>query len=472
MTSVNELHKCNAAAFGDDKLGEARQEKLYDLKTLVVGADNLGQMMLGNLMGLGIDNIFFFDNSKRLTSKDTGFLYNTRRFKTNKDEAIIGALHEINPTAKIRSIHGRFEESFIYDFNPDVIIDTTNDPSSKLNSLRYTQSFSGKTIPFISVSSNNYSSILAVNYSNGAGGGKRSIKVLKVKPNLEALLHEDYFGVPQGSSTSGVIAGIAAEEIRKIAFKYDDNDTLLKNSQRIMYNIYSTTRTGESDLRKVTIPRYNKKKVLVVGAGALGNWAEIYLSNMGMGQVDFLDFDVTEEKNLNRQIELRDRIGVKKAEVLSERIVRNNPHLKSHAIDGKLGEDFTENDVVKGGYDLILGCVDNKDARIAMDEIAVKHKIPYIDGGSHPKEGQVAVYIPDVTKPVSAQLDLANFPAGRVSCQDAVNPSVVMSNAITAGAMVGEIVHVFDSKLNDKPITGPLNYSTYFPNRLYVERRR
>ncbi len=480
VDAVSEIHVCNSVAFGDGMLGNERQEMVNKLKVAVVGTNLLGQMVLASLYGLGVRNIYYFDNSRSVTSKDKGFLYGKREKIAGKKQSdmVFEALHQIDHTPPTIKRHGRFAEAFIMGFNPDILIDATNEVVSKEKVLRYAFRRKNNPIPVISLSSDEDRSAIACYWPKNKG----RVNVLKENPDLDALVHEEFNGKDQGGFTSGIVSGIAVEEVRKYAFKYNDDDAHLPSNHRLIYNLYSKNRKGlKSNLRKNNLPTYRKNNVLVVGAGALGNWASIYLRYLGIGRIDFVDYDVAEHKNLNRQTELRNFIGHNKAEVLSMR-VRNIDHkIKSDVYNGKLGdvlsrEDKRENiklisekELTKKQYDVVLGCVDNKHARIWMNTFTKKHNVPYIDGGTHPKAGQVAVYIPGVTSSIGDQLDLEGFPEGGNIC-DGPNPSVVMSNEIIAAAMVGEMIHVLDYNSMKNVIDGPMSYATELPQRIYVER--
>ena len=485
MTKVNfvkPIHACNAAAFGEGQLGGERQNKLYNLRVAIVGTDLLGQIVLGCLYGLGIGNIYFMDDSKSYQKKDDGFLYNYEDKLLNKSKSnlVYNALKLINPNSNTKKRHGRFCETFIYDFNPSLIIDATNDPYSKEKVVGYALGFSGKAVPVISLASNEEKGAISC-YWPKKGKGRIAFEE---NPDLEAICHKEFKGHRQGGFTSGLVAGLAVEDIRKYVFQYNGDDKVLNSNERIVYNIYSSSRKGlEDNVKKNYIPNNRKRKVLVVGAGALGNWLSIYLAHSCLGQIDFLDFDKAEIENMNRQIQLRGRISEKKAKILSDRIKEIDPYVKSKSHDGKICDELTEEDIKKGrsriseevilneNYDVIFGCVDNKYARLWLDEFCIRNKIAYIDGGSHPKAGQLAVYIPDITRSVNEQLHLETFSEKISNACDGPNPSVVMSNAIIAAAMCGELTHVFNYELNKHTLEGPFVYDTFFQERFWIERK-
>jgi len=94
-------------------------------------------------------------------------------------------------------------------------------------------------------------------------------------------------------------------------------------------------------------------RVLVTGAGGLGNFVATELVLAGVGAVDIVDPDVVEVHNLNRQFIFRESdLGAPKAEVLAGRLREMNPHVRIRGIVGSW-RDVDVND-----YDLVFDCMD------------------------------------------------------------------------------------------------------------------
>jgi len=471
---MKEMYVCNSSALGEGPVGVERQEKIEQLRIIVNGTDALGQCVLGNLFGLGINNILYFDDSKRADRSRPWFLYGDD-FKAGMQQniAVLGALNDINPDVNIISRHGTFCEPLVGDFEPDAIIDTTNNPESKKAALHYALASYRTSIPFISCSATIHASKMTCYWPSNTSRRK----IFPERPSLVDLLHEDMSGELQQVYPSGVVAGLCTEELRKMVFSYTDLDKRAKSNRVFAYNRLSSVRNSiDSDMRKDTLSQYRGKKVLIAGAGALGNWASAYVANLGIGHVDIVDFDIAETKNLNRQLQLRGRIGHKKATAVSQRHAAIDKHANVRPIENMLADSSADVPVVdrvsmaQEHYDVILGCLDNKYARQWLDAFSREFSIPYVDGGTHPREGQCAVYIPGVTKPIGEQLGLASWPEiKRVSCAEQKNPSVVMSNCIIASIMVGEMLNVFDYAFQKNPLKSRIQYDTQNDERLYVQ---
>jgi len=422
--------------------GKKEQKKLYDSKVVLVGSDFLGQMTLGCLAGLGVGKIIIMDNKK---NGNRGFLVHSK--KENRVDQIIGIAKKINPYLDIKGINSSFFSSFLdyENFKPDVIIETTNSLSSKEKTLDYVMK---NNISFISSYCNHKKSIISVYSPN-----KQNIEEIL---NSEKIVDED---PEQGGITAGINAGMITDELRKSLFNLNEKDNNLE--KRVFYNLDSSERTSlESDLNK-KVGNLSKKRVLVVGAGAIGNYVALNLALSGFKNIDIVDCDENiEETNLNRQILLYGRIGEKKAPVLSERI-REMGKIKSKAFNYKITKDsgkFFE----KNKYDIIFGCLDNFEARYYLSEFAVNFKIPYIDGGTFDLNGNLAVYYPGKTACIKCKKNLKPEPEIKRSCGEAL-PGVVIPNIIIGSAMVGEAVNIFRDELLEKRFL----YDSFDSNRFY-----
>ena len=101
-------------------------------------------------------------------------------------------------------------------------------------------------------------------------------------------------------------------------------------------------------------------KVLVVGAGALGNEVLKNLALIGVGTVIVIDLDAVEPSNLSRSVLFRVQDGGRaKAEVAAQRAGEINPDVTFHPIRGDVITDlglglFADVDVVMDA-DIICG---------------------------------------------------------------------------------------------------------------------
>lgn len=139
--------------------------------------------------------------------------------------------------------------------------------------------------------------------------------------------------------------------------------------------------------------RLRKSLVTVVGAGALGNEVLKNLVLVGIGRILIIDFDCVEPANLTRSVlfRVRDR-GRPKAEVAAEALRDMNPDVHITSLAGNVLTDvglgvFRDSDVV-------IGCLDNREARLWVNRACWKVTTPWIDGGIQEISGVVKVFTP------------------------------------------------------------------------------
>lgn len=134
-------------------------------------------------------------------------------------------------------------------------------------------------------------------------------------------------------------------------------------------------------------------KVLVVGAGALGNEVLKNLALLGVGQVYVIDLDEIEDSNLTRSVLFRTRDrGKSKAIAAAEALRDINPDTRVTPIHGNVITDiglglFREMDVV-------IGCLDNREARLWVNRCCWKVGRPWVDGGIQEISGVLKVFQP------------------------------------------------------------------------------
>lgn len=138
-------------------------------------------------------------------------------------------------------------------------------------------------------------------------------------------------------------------------------------------------------------------RVLVCGAGALGNEVIKCLSLSGVGELFLVDFDIVEPSNLTRSVLFREedgRINRSKVEAAKRTAleINHNPNKKIHTYMGNIA------DLGRGIYqrmDLILCTTDSRASRILVNRIAMETGSLWVDGGFqflNPWGGAVTVY--------------------------------------------------------------------------------
>ena len=139
--------------------------------------------------------------------------------------------------------------------------------------------------------------------------------------------------------------------------------------------------------------RLASARVLVVGAGALGNEVLKNLALVGIGHITLIDFDTIENSNLSRSVLFRAAdSGKPKATVAAAMIQELNPDVTVDTIQGNV---LTEIGLgLMRSMDLAIGCLDNREARLWVNRMCWKVNTPWIDGGIQEINGVAKVFMP------------------------------------------------------------------------------
>lgn len=171
--------------------------------------------------------------------------------------------------------------------------------------------------------------------------------------------------------------------------------------------------------------RLKSSRVLVLGAGALGNEVVKNLALLGIGRTWIIDFDRIETTNLTRSALFRaGDEGAWKCEMLAERASAMNPDCRfvglAADVRSELGLGFL------GQMDLVFGCMDNREARYFANRYCYLLGKTFIDGGLDTLNGSVSIFRPPQTACYECTLnstDRAELQK-RISCLKSVEPEI------------------------------------------------
>lgn len=154
-------------------------------------------------------------------------------------------------------------------------------------------------------------------------------------------------------------------------------------------------------------------RVLLVGSGALGTVIAEQLVRAGVGFLRIVDRDVVEWTNLQRQVlfdEADAREGAPKAVAAQQRLARVNSGVTVDAVVTDVHSGNIESLIEAAGtgsathpngpseqVDLILDGTDNVETRYLINDVAVKHGIPWVYGACVGAEGRVMAVVPGRT---------------------------------------------------------------------------
>lgn len=165
-------------------------------------------------------------------------------------------------------------------------------------------------------------------------------------------------------------------------------------------NIELTSADFEEDRysRLRLIPWWDQEKlknacILVVGAGAIGNELIKNLALLGIGKILIVDMDKIEQTNLTRSVLFRaGDVGRYKAEVAAERAMELNPDVRAKAFTSNVIDDIGLGLFAR--VDVALGGLDNREARLAINQSCYKLGKTFIDGAIEALGGFARVFAP------------------------------------------------------------------------------
>lgn len=147
---------------------------------------------------------------------------------------------------------------------------------------------------------------------------------------------------------------------------------------------------GEAGQQKL-----GKSSVVIIGCGALGTVIADALVRAGVGKVRIIDRDFIEYHNLQRQVLFDEddvKAGLPKA-IAAERYLKKVN--SSVEIEGVVADvNYANIESLVEGADLIMDGLDNLEARLLINDVSLKHKIPWVYGGAISSSGMTMNIIP------------------------------------------------------------------------------
>ena len=132
-------------------------------------------------------------------------------------------------------------------------------------------------------------------------------------------------------------------------------------------------------------------RVLVLGAGAIGNEVIKNLALLGVGHIMVWDRDRVERHNLTRSVLFRDAdVGQPKAQVVARRAAALDPGVRVEAVcaDAMASLRLSHLD----GVDVAFGCLDNFEARLRLNELCLAAGVDLVDGAIDSRHASVERY--------------------------------------------------------------------------------
>lgn len=372
------------------------QQALENAKIGVVGDDDLlASLYIMSASALGISNVVVLAPALNAILVETA--------------------HKINPRFTLTHIEGFYTHPFIGELFQGcrLIVDLSH--YGLANKLLLEKGFR-ENIPIIR----------GFCYEKNGDQGFKVFSYLRGREwqELEQIVSPNNF--PNRHFDDGVLdtiaIGIVLEETKNLLMGQDASDDLISYTRK-----------------QLNTPNH-EPQTLVVGSGALGIFVGLGLAYSGFRQMTFIDPDVVELTNLNRQIFFYDAIGESKAKTLSNKL---NCLIE---IESTFQVAYFDNNSDISTYDVIFDCVDNFESRIVLSEKCADQGKILISGGTSADAGQIVIYNPAKNDVTPAKLlglyDIVQnrspdtYQRERAACIYQPDPSVIMTNQIAAGFMV------------------------------------
>ena len=134
-------------------------------------------------------------------------------------------------------------------------------------------------------------------------------------------------------------------------------------------------------------------KVLLVGAGALGSGAAIYLAAAGVGTIGIIDPDRVDLSNLHRQVlHFTHDVGRPKVQSARRHLEDINPDVHVLTFQTRLSSENAME--IIGQFDLVVNGSDNFPTRYLVNDACVLLHKPLVDASILKWEGQATVFLP------------------------------------------------------------------------------
>jgi molybdopterin/thiamine biosynthesis adenylyltransferase len=203
--------------------------------------------------------------------------------------------------------------------------------------------------------------------------------------------------------------------------------------------------------------RLREVRVVVVGAGAVGNEVLKNLTLLGVGHVHVFDFDKIEEHNLTRCVLFRESdIGRFKADVAASSCRQIDPNIEILPSNLNFWDGLTLDEVSES--DAVVCCVDNYEARIRLNQLCLMTGTDFYNTGIDSRFSSVEVY-PFSTNPECACYECALPPSvystiqKRFSCgwlrKVAFEEKKIPTTAITSSLAGAVVVSMMLNRVNE-----------------------
>ena len=138
--------------------------------------------------------------------------------------------------------------------------------------------------------------------------------------------------------------------------------------------------------------------VLVVGLGGVGAYAAEMMVRAGIGNLTIADADVVSPSNINRQlVALHSTIGLRKTDVLANRLLDINPNLNLHIVNDFIKDDSTYSLLDSNHFHFAVDAIDTLSPKVHLIKGALDRNIPLVSSmGAGAKLDPTKIRVADI----------------------------------------------------------------------------
>jgi adenylyltransferase/sulfurtransferase len=238
----------------------------------------------------------------------------------------------------------------------------------------------------------------------------------------------------------------------------------------------------EKYIRQIALPqvghsgqqKLGHSRVLVVGAGGLGNAVLPYLASAGIGSIGVIDGDRVSLSNLHRQVLFSESdIGELKAAVACEKIAKQFPEaMLTHYSEFLTGENALK---LFAQYDIILDATDAIDIRYLINDACIVTGKSFVHASVYRFQFQVALF--NANNSGTYRCLYPTAPKTTQSCEEAgVMPSTVaMAGLYEVNEVFKYLLDIGKSQINSLLLVDTLsneqnNFSFERKNQDHITR--
>ncbi len=206
-----------------------------------------------------------------------------------------------------------------------------------------------------------------------------------------------------------------------------------------------------------------RSRVLLCGCGALGSVLANTLVRSGVGFLRIVDRDFLELNNLQRQVLYDEQdvaSGLPKAIAAAEKLRRINSQVTVEPIVADV--DHTNIVELCDNVDMILDGTDNFETRFLINDVAVKHSLPWVYGGCIGDEGQTMTVLPGETPCLRCLMQDAPPPGTTPTCDSAGILAPIIN--VIASMQANEAIKILSGRR--EAISRSLNVFELWDNRI------